>query len=81
MRVVTVVGGLSIEKQRRQLASRPEVVVATPGRLWEMMSDHTVAHLRELNGLGFFVMDEVDKMVEAGHYKELEHVLLRLNQT
>jgi len=37
-RVGTIVGGLSKEKQERVLKSRPEIIVATPGRLWELVS-------------------------------------------
>ena len=38
IKVVPIVGGISTEKQERLLKSRPEIVVGTPGRLWELMS-------------------------------------------
>lgn len=38
VRVVPIVGGMSAEKQERLLKTRPEVIVGTPGRLWELMS-------------------------------------------
>ncbi|XP_050374233.1 DEAD-box ATP-dependent RNA helicase 13 isoform X2 [Argentina anserina] len=38
IRVVPIVGGMSTDKQERLLRSRPEIVVGTPGRLWELMS-------------------------------------------
>ncbi|KAL5712117.1 RNA helicase [Ranunculus cassubicifolius] len=38
IRVVPIVGGMSTEKQERLLNYRPEIIVATPGRLWELMS-------------------------------------------
>ena len=34
--VATIVGGMSIQKQQRILKKKPEIVVATPGRLWEL---------------------------------------------
>ncbi len=37
--VCTVVGGMATEKQERLLKQRPQIVVATPGRLWKLMSD------------------------------------------
>ena len=37
--VAPVVGGMSPAKQRRLLAKRPAVVVATPGRLWELVRE------------------------------------------
>lgn len=36
--MVPLVGGMSTEKQERLLKARPELVVGTPGRLWELMS-------------------------------------------
>ncbi|KAF5175751.1 Atp-dependent rna helicase ddx24, partial [Thalictrum thalictroides] len=38
IKVVPIVGGMSTEKQERLLKHRPEIVVGTPGRLWEFMS-------------------------------------------
>lgn len=38
VRVVPIVGGMSSEKQERLLKTRPEIIVGTPGRLWELMS-------------------------------------------
>ena len=45
--MVPIVGGMSTEKQERLLKSRPEIVVGTPGRLWELMSGGAV-HLTEV---------------------------------
>ena len=36
--VVTIVGGLAVEKQTRLLRARPDIVVATPGRFWDILS-------------------------------------------
>jgi ATP-dependent RNA helicase DDX24/MAK5 len=67
--IVSVVGGLAEVKQRRLLKRRPAVVVATPGRLWEMrMSEQ---HLRDLSGLRYLVIDEADRMTEKGRFDEL----------
>lgn len=33
-----IVGGILTEKQERLLKARPEIIVGTPGRLWELMS-------------------------------------------
>lgn len=48
IRVVPIVGGMSTEKQERLLKSRPEIVVGTPGRLWELMSGRD-KHLVEVS--------------------------------
>jgi ATP-dependent RNA helicase DDX24/MAK5 len=49
IRVVSIVGGMSTEKQERLLKARPEIIVGTPGRLWELMSGGE-KHLVEVSG-------------------------------
>lgn len=68
MHVVAIVGGLAPIKQQRLLASKPQVVVATPGRLWDLMREGN-AHLTDLSHLAFLVLDEADKMVQQGHFQ------------
>jgi ATP-dependent RNA helicase DDX24/MAK5 len=55
VKIVPVIGGLAPQKQVRLLARRPEIVIATPGRLWELINGvrahthtrtHTHAHTR-----------------------------------
>ncbi|KAL2530251.1 DEAD-box ATP-dependent RNA helicase 13 [Forsythia ovata] len=74
VRVVPIVGGMSTEKQERLLKARPEIVVGTPGRLWELMSGGEI-HLVELHSLSFFVLDEADRMIESGHFRELQSII------
>lgn len=74
IRVVSIVGGMSTEKQERLLKARPEIIVATPGRLWELMSGGE-KHLVELHSLSFFVLDEADRMIENGHFRELQSII------
>nr|XP_051215567.1 DEAD-box ATP-dependent RNA helicase 13-like isoform X17 [Lolium perenne]XP_051215568.1 DEAD-box ATP-dependent RNA helicase 13-like isoform X18 [Lolium perenne] len=72
--VVPIVGGLSMDKQERLLKKKPEIVVGTPGRLWELMSSGN-QHLVELHSLSFFVLDEADRMIERGHFKEVQSII------
>ncbi|KAK4756865.1 hypothetical protein SAY87_006992 [Trapa incisa] len=74
IRVVPIVGGVAAQKQERLLKARPEVVVATPGRLWELMSGGET-YLVELHSLSFFVLDEADRMIENGHFRELHSII------
>ncbi|KAF5314780.1 hypothetical protein D9611_007158 [Ephemerocybe angulata] len=72
--VAAIVGGMSAQKQRRILDRGVDVLVATPGRLWDIIGDDdTMA--RELRNLKFLVLDEADRMIEAGHFVELENIL------
>jgi ATP-dependent RNA helicase DDX24/MAK5 len=74
IRIEAIVGGLALAKQSRVLAARPPIVVATPGRLWELMTMGE-KHFSSIRRLRFLVIDEADKMVEAGHFKELRHII------
>ncbi|KAF8644930.1 hypothetical protein AX16_008212 [Volvariella volvacea WC 439] len=69
-----IVGGMSSQKQRRILDRGVDVLVATPGRLWDIMEeDDDLA--KQIKHLRFLVLDEADRMIEAGHFAELENIL------
>jgi len=59
--VVPIVGGISQQKQERLLSKRPEVVVATPGRLWDLMKEGQ-PHVASLGSLEFLVIDEAQNL-------------------
>lgn len=72
--VGSVVGGLSAHKQRRILDRGADILVATPGRLWDLVKtdDALAASLRTLR---FLIVDEADRMIENGHFAELESIV------
>ncbi|XP_040056360.2 ATP-dependent RNA helicase DDX24 [Gasterosteus aculeatus] len=78
IKTAIVVGGMAQEKQRRMLRRRPEIVIATPGRLWDLIQEKH-PHLLNLRKLKCLVIDEADRMVERGHFAELENLLEMLN--
>ncbi|KAJ7990735.1 hypothetical protein DPEC_G00290000 [Dallia pectoralis] len=78
IKTAIVVGGMAQQKQIRMLKRRPEIVIATPGRLWEMIKEKH-PHLANLRQLRCLVIDEADRMVERGHFAELESLLEILN--
>ncbi|MFI3281356.1 MAG: DEAD/DEAH box helicase [Rikenellaceae bacterium] len=57
-----IVGGVDYKSQREELSAHPDVVVATPGRLLDLMEQGVVS----LSDLRFFVLDEVDQMLDLG---------------
>ena len=74
VRVVPIVGGISHQKQERLISKHPpEIVVATPGRYWELVREGH-AHLNDYSSLKFLVLDEADKMVQQGHFEELTSI-------
>ncbi|RZC39427.1 ATP-dependent RNA helicase DDX24 [Asbolus verrucosus] len=76
--IAVLVGGMAAVKQERILSKGPEIVVATPGRLWELIQQGN-SHLSQINNIKFLVIDETDRMLERGHFEELQDLLERLN--
>jgi SpoVK/Ycf46/Vps4 family AAA+-type ATPase len=82
IKVCAIVGGMSVEKQIRLLKYKPTIIVATPGRLWEMMSDHGNKYLLEqLPMIDVLVLDEADRMIADGHFKEMRDILAHIYTT
>ena len=50
IKIAVVIGGLALPKQERVLKKQPDIVVATPGRLWELINDGN-PHLSNLEDL------------------------------
>jgi len=76
--VVTVVGGMSVEKQLRLLKRKPAIVVGTPGRLWDLVQEGN-PHLSNLASIRYLAIDETDRMAEKGHFEELQRLLEMAN--
>jgi ATP-dependent RNA helicase DDX24/MAK5 len=77
--ICSVTGGLAVQKQQRQL-ERADIVIGTPGRLWEVMSSSNSV-LAALRGVEFLVVDEADRLLKDGHFKEAEEILKALDRT
>ena len=71
--VTSITGGLSVQKQRRQL-EKADIVVGTPGRLWEVISTGQ-GLLEKFKQIRFLVVDEADRLLSQGHYQELGEIL------
>jgi len=69
--VLAVYGGAAISNQIRALKKPTQVIIATPGRLIDLIKRKAV-HLDELE---FLVLDEADEMLNMGFKKELDKIL------
>ncbi|KAI9219409.1 P-loop containing nucleoside triphosphate hydrolase protein, partial [Blastocladiella britannica] len=78
--IVPLVGGFSEEKQRRMVSSNPHILVATPGRLWDLIESGQLP-AQAIQSIRFLVLDEADKMLEKGKFKELENLVGLFNKT
>lgn len=71
MQLVTLIGGVPIERQRKRLKKHPRVIIATPGRL----QDHLKRKTLNLTNCQTVVLDEADRMFDIGFAKEIIHIL------
>jgi ATP-dependent RNA helicase RhlE len=74
IKVGTVFGGVSINPQMMSLRSGADVVVATPGRLLDIV-DHNALNLGQVQHL---VLDEADRLLDLGFAEELHRILALL---
>jgi len=74
LRVATIFGGVSINPQMLALRGGADIVVATPGRLLDLV-DHNALHL---DNVAHLVLDEVDRLLDLGFTEELNRVLALL---
>lgn len=71
LNVQVVYGGADISKQIRQLKSKVNVVVATPGRLLDLIKRKALS----LDAIRFVVLDEADEMLNMGFKEDLNKIL------
>jgi superfamily II DNA/RNA helicase len=74
IKVLTVFGGVSINPQMMALRGGADIVVATPGRLLDLVEHNAV----RLSAISTLVLDEADRLLDEGFADELTRVLARL---
>jgi ATP-dependent RNA helicase DeaD len=70
-RVVPIYGGASIENQIRDISRGAQIIVATPGRMVDMINRKRV----KLGNVKFVVLDEADEMLNMGFKEDLDLIL------
>ncbi len=76
IRVACLYGGQPIDRQILMLKKRPQIIVATPGRLMDHMKRRTV----RLGKVETVVLDEADRMLDMGFIKDVTHILKQCTQ-
>ena len=76
VRTVCLYGGAPIDRQISTLKKRPQIVVATPGRLMDHMKRRTV----RLDKVQTVVLDEADRMLDMGFVRDVTRILDQLKQ-
>ncbi len=69
--IVAVFGGAPIRSQQAQLRAGAQVVVATVGRMMDLMSRHSLV----LTAARYVVLDEADEMLDLGFIEDVERIL------
>ncbi len=69
-----IFGGVGQRPQEQALSRRPAIVVATPGRLLDLMGQGFV----KLNDVEIFVLDEADRMLDMGFIRDIKRVIAAL---
>ncbi|KAI6028766.1 P-loop containing nucleoside triphosphate hydrolase protein [Pisolithus orientalis] len=73
-RCVSIVGGRAMEEQQFNLREGAEIIIATPGRLKDVIERHVIV----LSQCRYIVMDEADRMVHLGFEADLLFILDKL---
>lgn len=71
LKSAVVFGGVDISPQKAQLRLGIEIVIATPGRLLDLVTQQSI----QLNRVDILVMDEADRMLDMGFLPDLQKIL------
>ncbi|KAJ2383150.1 ATP-dependent RNA helicase dbp10, partial [Coemansia sp. RSA 2603] len=75
LRAVPIVGGDSLDDQFGIMASNPDIIIATPGRLLHLIVEMNL----DLSTVEYIVFDEADRLFELGFAVQLREILARLS--
>ncbi|RIA10085.1 ATP-dependent RNA helicase DeaD [Flavobacteriaceae bacterium MAR_2010_72] len=71
LNVVAIYGGASITEQAREVKRGAQIIVATPGRMKDMISRNLV----DISKIEYSVLDEADEMLNMGFYEDITDIL------
>ncbi len=74
VRVAVLYGGQRLDAQAKQLAKKPQIVVATPGRLM----DHYKRKNIRFDSIKTVVLDEADRMLDMGFFKDVTGIIEKM---
>ncbi len=69
-----IFGGVKQYSQEKALKRKPEILVATPGRLLDLINQGIIS----LRDLEFFVLDEADQMLDMGFLNDIKKIIAKL---
>ncbi|HEY9754772.1 MAG TPA: DEAD/DEAH box helicase [Oculatellaceae cyanobacterium] len=75
LRAVTIYGGSGYEQQRRELKRGVDIVVATPGRLLDLVESGDC----KLSAVEILVLDEADRLLDMGFMPQVRRIIRKLS--
>jgi ATP-dependent RNA helicase RhlE len=76
IRHAVIFGGVSQNKQLNELKARPNILVATPGRLLDLIGQG----LLDITKIKYFVLDEADRMLDMGFVNDVKRIVKLIPQ-
>lgn len=74
IKAATIYGGESYDKQFRELAKKPSIIIGTPGRIIDHLNRGTISFAN----VTYLVLDEADEMLKMGFQDDMETILSKM---
>lgn len=74
LRTLAMFGGVSINPQMKALGGKIDIVVATPGRLLDHVSQRSI----DLSRIEMLVLDEADRMLDMGFIRDIQRIIAKM---
>ncbi|MHA1620932.1 MAG: DEAD/DEAH box helicase [Candidatus Heimdallarchaeaceae archaeon] len=71
LKTVEVYGGVSLDRQRKEIRNGAQIVIATPGRLMDLYRRKAIS----FRDVRFVVLDEADRMLDMGFLPDIKYIL------
>lgn len=74
IKLVQIIGGVSYDRQRDKLKTKPHVLIATPGRFKDYLENGGI----DISEVVTLTLDEVDQLLDIGFQKDIEYIISKL---
>lgn len=74
LRTALLIGGENLRKQEKALAAKPRIIIASPGRLVDLMERKLI----QVKDISFLVIDEADRLLDMGFTPQLNQIVSQM---
>ncbi|VEU59438.1 DEAD/DEAH box helicase [Mesomycoplasma neurolyticum] len=75
IKIGTIIGGMSYDKQSKTLKNKPHILIATPGRLLDLLNKTEFKNKIDLLNVKSLTLDEADELLKVGFFDEIQKIL------